>query len=147
MGAKGLFGLGALAFWLPEIALCAWQRQALNVKLVTFLLPSTFLLVYLLVSILRPKRISNPSAAMFAKRHHLRVWKLNKTYKGQDVWVAAATHDIATMSSKGGTKWTHRIDPHVDREREWVETDLLFIGTGFAYALVDRPAAPKKLNN
>ena len=84
---------------------------------------------------------------MFAKRHHLRVWKLNKTYKGQDVWVAAATHDIATMSSKGGTKWTHRIDPHVDREREWVETDLLFIGTGFAYALVDRPAAPKKLNN
>jgi len=65
MGAKGLFGLGALAFWLPEIALYVWQRRTLNAKLVTFLLPSTFLLVYLLVSILRPKRISNPSAAIF----------------------------------------------------------------------------------
>jgi len=65
MGAKGLFGLGALAFWLPEIALYVWQRQALNAKLVTFLLPSTFLLVYLLVSILRPKRIPKPSAAIF----------------------------------------------------------------------------------
>ena len=65
MGAKGLFGLGALAFWLPEIALYAWQRQALNAKLVTFLLPSTFLLAYLLVSILRPRRIPKPSAAIF----------------------------------------------------------------------------------
>ena len=65
MGAKGLFGLGALAFWLPEIALYGWQRQALSAKLVTFLLPSTFLLVYLLVSILRPKRNSNPSTAIF----------------------------------------------------------------------------------
>ena len=65
MGAKGLFGLGALAFWLPEIALYVWQRRTLNAKLVTFLLPSTFLLVYLLVSILRPKRIPKPSAAIF----------------------------------------------------------------------------------
>jgi ankyrin repeat protein len=94
-----------------------------------------------------PELMFQKSLDTFAKRHHLRVWKLNKTYQGQDVWVAAATHDIATMSSKGGTKWTHRIDPHVDREREWVETDLLFIGTGIAYVLVDRPAAPKKLNN
>jgi LssY C-terminus len=94
-----------------------------------------------------PELMFQKSLDTFAKRHHLRVWKLTKTYQGQDVWVAAATHDIATMSSRGGTKWTHRIDPHVDREREWVETDLLFIGTGVAYALVDRPAAPKKLNN
>jgi len=27
-----LFGLGALAFWLPEIALYAWQRQAPRVE-------------------------------------------------------------------------------------------------------------------
>jgi hypothetical protein len=65
MGAKGLFGLGALAFWLPEIALYAWQRRPLNAKLVTFLLPSIFLLVYLLVSILRLKQIPKPSAAIF----------------------------------------------------------------------------------
>ena len=65
MGAKGLFGLGALAFWLPEIALYAWHRQELNAKLVTFLLPSALLFIYLLVSILRPKRIAKPSAAIF----------------------------------------------------------------------------------
>jgi LssY C-terminus len=83
----------------------------------------------------------------FAKRHHLRVWKLPKTYNGQEVWVAAATHDISTENARGGTKWTHRIDPHIDRERDWVETDLLFVGTAVAYADVDRPHAPKKLGN
>jgi hypothetical protein len=51
------------------------------------------------------------------------------------------------MSKKAGTKWSHRIDPHVDRERDWVETDLLFAGTGTAYAGVEGPAAPKKLPN
>ena len=65
MRAKGLFGLGALAFWLPEIVLYGWTRHELNRRLVTLLLPSTFLLVYLLVSILRPKRIPKPSAAIF----------------------------------------------------------------------------------
>ena len=61
--------------------------------------------------------------------------------------MGAATHDIATMNSRGGSKWSHRIDPHVDRERDWVETDLLFVGTGVGYADVERPAAPRKLEN
>ena len=65
VGAKGLFLLGALAFWLPEIALYAWTRQELSGKLVTFLLPSTFLLVYLIVLTARPKHITKPSAAVF----------------------------------------------------------------------------------
>jgi hypothetical protein len=65
MGARDLFLLGALAFWLPKIVLYAWTKQELSRKLVSFPLPSTFLLVYLLVSILRPKRIPNPSAAIF----------------------------------------------------------------------------------
>jgi hypothetical protein len=94
-----------------------------------------------------PDLMFQKSLDTFAKRHHLRVWKLQKTYQGQDVWVGAATHDIATENKKAGTKWTHRIDPHVDREREWVQTDLLFVGTGVAYVNIDRPAAPKKLGN
>jgi hypothetical protein len=65
MGAKSLFLLGALAFWLPEIVLDAWTRQELDGKLVTFLLPSTFLLAYLLVLVLRRKRSAKPSAAIF----------------------------------------------------------------------------------
>ena len=65
MGAKGMFGLGALAFWLPEIILYAWTRHGLSGKLLTFLLPSTFLLVYLVVLKFRSKRGVNPSAAVF----------------------------------------------------------------------------------
>jgi len=65
MGAKSLFGLGALSFWLPEIALYSWTGHELNRKLVTLLLPCTFLLIYLLVSIPRPKRMPKPSAAIF----------------------------------------------------------------------------------
>jgi hypothetical protein len=75
------------------------------------------------------------------------VWKLGKTYNGRQVWVGAATHDIATMNSRGYTKWTHRIDPHIDRERDWIETDLLFAGTATACSDVDRPAVQKKTSN
>lgn len=65
MGAKGLFLLGAIAFWLPEIVLYAWTRQELNGKLVTFLLPGSLVFVYLLVLMFRPRGASKPSAAIF----------------------------------------------------------------------------------
>ena len=83
----------------------------------------------------------------FAKRHHLRIWKQPGTYNGREVWVGAATHDIAISRARKGTKWSHRIDPHIDRERDWVETDLLYIGTATGYADLDRPAVPKKSAN
>jgi LssY C-terminus len=94
-----------------------------------------------------PDAVFHKSLNTFAKRHHLRVWKVPKTYNGQEVWIGAATHDIDTTKSRAATKWSHRIDPHIDREREWVGTDLLFVGTGTAYAKVDRPHAPKKIAN
>lgn len=94
-----------------------------------------------------PDLVFQKSLNTFAKRHHLRMWKLTSTHNGRNVWVSAATHDIATMNERGGTKWSHRIDPHVDREREWVQTDLLFIGSATAYAEVDRPQARKQLSN
>jgi LssY C-terminus len=94
-----------------------------------------------------PDLVFQKSLNTFAKRHHIRIWKLANTYNGREVWIGAATHDIATASSRGYTKWSHRIDPHIDRERDWVETDLLFIGTATAYADVDRPAAPRKASN
>ena len=104
------------------------------------------------VSLLRlndkpPDLVFQKSLDTFAKRHHIRVWKLSQQYQGRDVWVGAATHDIATENGRAGTKWTHRIDPHIDRERDWVQTDLLFAGTAVGYLDVDRPAAPKKAAN
>ncbi len=101
----------------------------------------------LLVAGRPPDLVFQKSLDTFAMRHHLRIWKLNQTYNGQDVWVAAATHDIDTTNSRAGSKWSHRIDPHIDRERDWVETDLLFVGTAVAYAEVDRPNALRTLSN
>ena len=94
-----------------------------------------------------PDLVFQKSLNTFAKRHHIRVWKLSNTYQGREVWIGAATHDIDTSSERAGTKWSHRIDPHIDRERDWVETDLLFAGTASAYANVDRPNAPRKAAN
>jgi hypothetical protein len=94
-----------------------------------------------------PDLIFQKSLDTFAKRHHIRIWKLPETYQGHDVWIGAATHDIAISTAKKGTKWSHRIDPHIDREREWIETDLLYKGTATSYALVDRPHVPKKIAN
>lgn len=94
-----------------------------------------------------PDLVFQKSLDTFAKRHHIRVWKQPETYKGQDVWVGSSTHDIAISTARKATKWSHRIDPHVDREREWIETDLLYAGTARAYVLVDRPNVPKKTGN
>jgi hypothetical protein len=94
-----------------------------------------------------PNLVLQKSLNTFAKRHHIRVWKMSQLYNGREVWVGAATHDIATMSSRGKTKWAHRIDPHIDRERDWVLTDLLFAGTAIAYVELDRPASPKQAEN
>jgi hypothetical protein len=69
------------------------------------------------------------------------------TWNGREVWIGAATHDIDISKARANTKWGHRIDPHVDREREWIETDLLFAGTATSYALVDRPHVPKTTAN
>ena len=94
-----------------------------------------------------PDLVFQKSLNTFAKRHHLRIWQLKPTYNGRAVWGAAATHDIATTNERAGTKWSHRIDTHIDRERDWIVSDLLFIGSGKSYADVSRPNAPTKLGN
>jgi hypothetical protein len=94
-----------------------------------------------------PDLIFQKSLDTFAKRHHIRIWKQSGTWQGRDVWIGAATHDIDISTARAHTKWGHRIDPHVDREREWIETDLLYAGTATSYALVDRPQVPKTTGN
>jgi hypothetical protein len=94
-----------------------------------------------------PDLVFQKSLNTFARRHHLRIWKQPVAYNAREVWIGAATRDIAISNARRGTKWSHRIDPHIDRERDWIATDLLFIGTAVAYADVDRPAAPKKAAN
>jgi hypothetical protein len=94
-----------------------------------------------------PELVFQKSLDTFAKRHHIRIWKMDYTYQGREVWVGAATHDIATEHSKTMTKWTHRIDPYIDRERDWIESDLLFAGTATGYVDVGRAKAPRTAAN
>ena len=58
-------------------------------------------------------------------RHHLRLWKAPFAVEGREVWVGAATHDIGfERDNRPGKKITHKIDPDVDLEREFVGRSL-----------------------
>jgi hypothetical protein len=59
-----------------------------------------------------------------AQRHHLRLWKAPFQVDGQDLWVGAATHDIGFDRDARNNGFTHKIDPNVDDEREFVGRSL-----------------------
>jgi hypothetical protein len=76
----------------------------------------------------------------FEKRHHLRIWKRNAQWQGQDLWAAAATTDIAATFSMRPFGFTHEIEDHIDLEREKVVSDLEFTGCVDSVRYVRRPA-------
>ncbi len=61
---------------------------------------------------------------MVAERHHLRLWKAPFEVAGQTLWVGAATHDIGFERDQRNHGVTHKIDPEVDKEREFVGETL-----------------------
>jgi hypothetical protein len=61
-------------------------------------------------------------------RHHLRAWKSPHQVDGRPLWTIAATHDIGFDRDQRNNKITHRIDPAIDSEREYVNSTLS--GTG-----------------
>lgn len=61
-------------------------------------------------------------------RNHLRVWKSPYVVDGQPLWCVAATHDIGFERDQRNNGVTHKIDPAVDGEREYVNDTLS--GTG-----------------
>jgi hypothetical protein len=62
--------------------------------------------------------------AVVSTRHHLRLWKAPFEVEGQTVWAGAATHDIGFERDQRNGKLTHKIDPEVDLEREFVAQSL-----------------------
>ncbi len=64
----------------------------------------------------------------FGKRDHLRMWKRAGTFRGQSVWAAAATKDVAVAFSLRTFGFTHEIQNDVDLERDKVVSDLVFTG-------------------
>jgi hypothetical protein len=63
-------------------------------------------------------------AAIVTRRHHLRIWKTDHEIDGNPVWAAAAIRDVAIELGKHGHLISHRIDPNVDAEREFVGENL-----------------------
>lgn len=62
--------------------------------------------------------------AMVSSRHHFRIWKAPFTWKGQEVWIGAGTHDIGFAKDKRNNNVTHKIDPAVDGERDNIGASL-----------------------
>jgi LssY C-terminus len=61
-------------------------------------------------------------------RNHLRVWKSPYEVEGRPLWCIAATHDIGFERDQRNNGVTHKIDPAIDGEREYVNGTLS--GTG-----------------
>jgi LssY C-terminus len=61
-------------------------------------------------------------------RNHLRVWKSPYEVGGRPLWCVAATHDIGFERDQRNNGITHKIDPAIDGEREYVNATLS--GTG-----------------
>ena len=65
-------------------------------------------------------------------RNHLRVWKSPHRVDGRPLWCVAATHDIGFERDQRNNGVTHKIDPAIDGEREYVNQTLS--GTGLVAA-------------
>ena len=63
-----------------------------------------------------------------ASRNHLRVWKAPFEINGQTAWIGAATHDIGFERDQRNNGITHKIDPDIDLERNFVEKTLTSTG-------------------
>jgi hypothetical protein len=61
-------------------------------------------------------------------RNHLRVWKSPYEAAGRPVWCIAATHDIGFERDQRNNGLTHKIDPSIDGEREYVNDTLSSTG-------------------
>jgi len=84
-----------------------------------------------------------------ASRHHLRLWKSPLTVNGQTLWVGAATHDVGFAHddrNKDLTAITHKIDPAIDQERDYVEKTLAATGqvSEVTHFLPDNPVLSAK---
>ena len=65
-------------------------------------------------------------------RNHLRVWKSPFQVEGRPLWCVAATHYIGFERDQRNNGVTHKIDPAIDGEREFVNETLS--GTGLVSA-------------
>jgi hypothetical protein len=71
-----------------------------------------------------------------AERHHLRVWKSSETVSGKTLWVGSSTHDVGFEKDQRNNGITHKIDPEIDKERDFLEQSFAAAGNLLAAAYV-----------
>lgn len=74
-------------------------------------------------------------------RNHLRAWKSPFAIGSRPVWCVAATHDVGFERDDRNNGVTHKIDPDIDKEREYVNDTLSGTGLVAAREHVTPPAA------
>lgn len=82
-----------------------------------------------------------------SKRHHIRLWKSDQTWDGQQLWVGAATRDVQIGYLRPGRMVTHRVEEHVDHERDKIAWDMAYSSCADAMDWWDRPAVPRSTRN
>ncbi len=87
-----------------------------------------------------PELVFEKSLNTVVKRHHIRVWYAG-VVDGKELWLGAATHDVGGTFNPHYFRFTHKIDPNVDDERDKIVTDLRFAGCADPEMRVDRPTA------
>ncbi len=61
-------------------------------------------------------------------RNHLRLWKSPYEVDGRPLWCISSTHDIGFERDQRNNGVTHKIDPDIDNEREYVSGTLAATG-------------------
>ncbi len=61
---------------------------------------------------------------VISSRHHFRLWRAPFGVDGQPLWAGAGTHDIGLEKDQRNGKLTHKIDPAVDGERDYIGQSL-----------------------
>jgi hypothetical protein len=92
----------------------------------------------------RPQDLSYARAdpiTVAAERHHLRVWRTDQVVNGRPLWVGSSTHDIGFERDQRDNGVTHKIDPDIDQERDFIEQSFAAAGDLQSAAYVS-PAHP-----
>jgi hypothetical protein len=82
-----------------------------------------------------------------SKRHHIRLWRAAGTWRGQEMWIGAATRDVDFAYWWHGGSLSHKIEEDVDQERDKVAYDLAFSSCGDILNWTDRASVPRFTHN
>jgi len=95
----------------------------------------------------RPRFEFSKSLDTFSKRHHVRIWLRQETWRGRPVLTASSTQDIGIQLSRKQRTFIHVIDTNIDNERAKIVNDLNFTGCVDAAEYQPRSWLPKGVRN